>query len=93
MEQSGIRQFAFASQLATETGANAAMVGTGVISVFYVMIMYFNDNRFTPGEFAGMAACAAVIAAASAVLYGVYRVTRGSVCRQLGIRQRPGRRS
>ena len=66
-----------------------AIVGTAVISAFYLMIMYFNDNRFTPGEFAGMAACAAVIAALSAVLYGVYRVTRRSVCRQLGIR--PGR--
>ena len=39
-----------------------AVVGTAVISAFYLMIMYFNDNRFTPGEFAGMAACAAVIA-------------------------------
>ena len=67
----------------------AAIVGTAVISAFYLMIMYFNDNRFTPGEFAGMAACAAVIAALSAVLYGVYRLTRRSVCRQLGIR--PGR--
>ncbi len=66
-----------------------AVVGTAVISAFYLMIMYFNDNRFTPGEFAGMAACAAVIAALSAVLYGVYRLTRRSVCRQLGIR--PGR--
>ena len=66
-----------------------AVVGTSVISAFYLMIMYFNDNRFTPGEFAGMAACAAVIAALSAVLYGVYRLTRRSVCRQLGIR--PGR--
>ena len=66
-----------------------AIVGTAVISAFYLMIMYFNDNRFTPSEFAGMAACAAVIAVLSAVLYGVYRVTRRSVCRQLGIR--PGR--
>ena len=65
-----------------------AIVGTAVISAFYLMIMYFNDNRFTPGEFAGMAACAAVIAALSAVLYGVYRVTRRSVCRALGIQDR-----
>ena len=62
-----------------------AIVGTAVISAFYLMIMYFNDNRLTPGEFAGMAACAAVIAVLSAVLYGVYRVTRRSVCRSLGI--------
>ncbi|MFR3921887.1 MAG: hypothetical protein ACLTYN_07835 [Dysosmobacter welbionis] len=64
-----------------------AIVGTAVISAFYLMIMYFNDNRFTPGEMAGMAVCAAVIAVLSAVLYGVYRITRRSVCRALGSRQ------
>lgn len=62
-----------------------AIVGTGVISAFYAMIMYFNDNRFTPGEIAGMGTCAAVVAALSLVLYGVYRFTRRSVCRSLGI--------
>jgi len=37
------------------------------------------------GGMAGMAVCAAVIAVLSAVLYGVYRITRRSVCRALGI--------
>ena len=63
-----------------------AIVGTGVISAFYTMILYFNDNRFTPGELAGMGTCAAVAAALSLVLYGVYRVTRRSVCRSLKIK-------
>lgn len=49
------------------------------------MIMYFNDDRFTPGEIAGMGTCAIVIAALSLVLYGVYRLTRKSVCRTLKI--------
>ena len=62
-----------------------AVVGTAVISAFYGMILYFNDNRFTPGEFAGMSTCAAVILVLSAVLYGVYRFTRRRVCRILGI--------
>ncbi len=62
-----------------------AVVGTAVISAFYGMILYFNDNRFTPGEFAGMGTCAAVILVLSAVLYGVYRFTRRRVCRVLGI--------
>lgn len=62
-----------------------AIVGTAVISAFYLMIMYFNDNRFTPGEVAGMGTCVAVIAALSFVLYGVYRFTRKSVCRSLAI--------
>ena len=64
-----------------------AIVGTAIISAFYVMIMYFNDNRFTPGEIAGMGTCAAVIAVLSLVLYGVYRFTRRNVCRSLGILQ------
>lgn len=62
-----------------------ALVGTSLISAFYSMILYFNDNRFTAGEFAGMAACAIVVAALSAVLYVVYRLTRRDVCRRLGI--------
>ncbi|MBM6926701.1 FtsX-like permease family protein [Pseudoflavonifractor phocaeensis] len=62
-----------------------AIVGTAIISAFYVMIMYFNDSRFTPGEIAGMGTCAAVIVLLSLVLYGVYQFTRKSVCRSLGI--------
>lgn len=62
-----------------------AIVGTLIIAAFYTMIMYFNDNRFTPGELAGMGACAAVVAVLSLMLYGVYRFTRKSVCRSLGI--------
>lgn len=62
-----------------------AIVGTAIISTFYAMIMYFNDNRFTPGEVAGMGICAAVIAILSLVLYGIYRFTRRKVCQSLGI--------
>ena len=62
-----------------------AIVGTAIISAFYIMIMYFNDNRFTPGEIAGMGTCAALIVLLSLVLYGVYQFTRKSVCHSLGI--------
>lgn len=62
-----------------------AVVGTLIIVAFYTMIMYFNDNRFTPGELAGMGTCAVVIIALSLLLYGVYRFTRKSVCCSLGI--------
>ena len=62
-----------------------AITGTAIISAFYIMIMFFNDNRFTPGELAGMGACAVVIVVLSLVFYGVYRFTRRSVCRSLGI--------
>ena len=62
-----------------------AIVGTAIISAFYIMIMYFNDNRFTAGEIAGMGTCAALIVVLSLVLYGVYRFTRNRVCRSLNI--------
>ena len=62
-----------------------AIVGTAVISAFYLMIMYFNDNRFTPGEVAGMGTCAGVVVVLSSALYGVYRFTRRRVCRSLDI--------
>ena len=62
-----------------------AIVGTGAIAAFYVMIMYFNDNRFTPSEFAGMATCGLVILALSAVLYAVYRLTLRAVRRALNL--------
>ena len=62
-----------------------AIVGTSVIAAFYTMIMYFNDNDFTPGELTGMVTCAAVVVLLSMALYGVYRFTRHRVCRSLGI--------
>jgi len=62
-----------------------AVVGTTVICAFYAMILYCNDNRFTPGELAGMGTCAVVIVALSLALYGVYRFTRKRVCRSLSI--------
>ena len=61
------------------------VTGTALIYAFYAMIMYFNDNRLTTGEVAGLGICLLLIAAVSAVLYGVYRLTRRSVCRKLGI--------
>ena len=63
-----------------------ALTGTGLIYGFYAMIMYFNDNRLTLQELAGMAVCLAVVAAVSALFYGVYRFTLRSVCRSLKVK-------
>ena len=64
-----------------------ALAGTGLIYAFYVMIMYFNGSPLgiTPSEAAGLLMVLAVIAAVSALMYGVYRFTRRGVCRSLGI--------
>ncbi len=62
-----------------------AVTGTALIYAFYAMIMYFNDNRLTETEIAGMLVCLGVIAAASALLYGVYRLTLKKVCGALAV--------
>lgn len=62
-----------------------AVTGTALIYAFYAMIMYFNDDRITDTEIAGMIACLGVIAAVSVLLYGVYRVTLQKVCGALDI--------
>ena len=64
-----------------------ALVGTGLIWAFYMMIMYFNGAPygFTSAELAGITSCAAMVAGGSVLLYAVYRITRRSVCRALHI--------
>ena len=66
-----------------------ALVGTGLIYAFYVMIMYFNGSPagITRSEAAGLLAALAVIAAVSALMAGVYRLTLAQVCRALNIRR------
>ncbi|MNH37050.1 hypothetical protein D3C79_979040 [compost metagenome] len=60
--------------------------GTVIIYAFYAMIMYFNDGGNLSGsELAGMANCLVLIAAVSALLYGVYRFTLRKVCGILNI--------
>ncbi len=61
------------------------VTGTALIYAFYAMIMFFNDNRLTIGEIAGLGSCLLLTLAISAILYGVYRLTRRAVCRRLGI--------
>jgi len=63
-----------------------AVTGTALIYSFYAMIMYFNDNRIVGTELAGLLVCLGLIAAVSALLYGVYRVTLRKVCRALEVR-------
>ena len=64
-----------------------AVLGTAIIFGFYSMIMFFNDNQFTSSELVGMGACLLVIVGISAVLYGVYRLTRRKVYRVLKLHQ------
>lgn len=61
------------------------ILGTAVISAFYLMVMYFNDGKFTSGEFAGLGLCALVIVGVSALLWGIYRITRRKACNILGL--------
>lgn len=64
-----------------------ALAGTGLIWAFYMIMLYFNGipYGFTGSELQGLATCAAVVTAISALLYLVYRLTRRSVCHALHI--------
>lgn len=63
-----------------------ALTGTGLIYAFYIMIMYFNDNRLTHQELAGLGVCLLIVAAISMLTYAVYRLTFNKVCTALNIR-------
>ena len=62
-----------------------AITGTGLIYAFYAMIMYFNDNRLTVTEIAGMGVCLLVVAAMSLLTWLIYRMTLKKVCTALNI--------
>lgn len=65
-----------------------ALVGTTLIYAFYAMILYCNGDPWgiTTGEALGLAACLAVVAGVSLILYGVYRLTLAKACRVLVLR-------
>lgn len=65
-----------------------ALVGTTLIYAFYAMILYFNGDPWgiTTGEALGLAACLAVVAGVSLILYGVYRLTLTKTSRVLSIK-------
>ena len=61
------------------------VAGTSLIFAFYTMILYFNDNRFTLSEVLGLRNCLALAVLISLGLYGVYRLTRRSAAKILGL--------
>lgn len=62
-----------------------AIIGTTIIFAFYMMIMFFNDNRLSIEEIAGAAACTVLIFIISIIFYGIYRFTLKKVCTVLNI--------
>lgn len=61
------------------------VAGTALIFAFYTMILYFNDNRFTRSEVMGLRNCLALAVLISLGLYGIYRLTRRSAAKVLGL--------
>lgn len=63
------------------------LVGTLLILGFYTLILYGNgEGTITASEFAGLESCMLVVAAISALLYGLYRLTLRQVCSKLTLR-------
>lgn len=61
------------------------LVGTLGILALYIMILYFNDNTLSFHEIAGLGVSGILVLAVSALLYGVYRISRRKVCEILGV--------
>lgn len=61
-------------------------VGTALIYIFYVMIMFFNDNRMTQSEISGLLNCLFVVLGMSALIWVFYRFTLHKVCRMLNVK-------
>ncbi len=62
------------------------VVGTTMIYVLYAMIMYFNDNKLTQSETAGLMNCLLLVTAMSILLWGFYRFTLKRVLSMLAVR-------
>ena len=62
-----------------------ALVGMFAMYLFFMMILYANDGRILFTEWIASLVCLAILAAIGAVIYAVYRVSVGTLKRQLGI--------
>lgn len=51
------------------------IIGTGLIYVLYMFIMFFNDGRLSASEISGLINCAVVVAGCSVFLWLMYRYT------------------
>ncbi len=63
-----------------------SVIGTAIITGFYLLIMYFNDGQFTSAEITGLGLCALVVCGVCVLLWAVYRLTRRKVCAILGVK-------
>ncbi|BAK97918.1 putative ABC transporter permease protein [Oscillibacter valericigenes Sjm18-20] len=62
-----------------------AFIGTSLIYIFYIMILFFNDNRMTKSEISGLINCLFVVLGMSAVIWAFYRFTLRKVCGMLKV--------
>lgn len=61
-------------------------VGTLLILGFYTLMLFGNgEGGITSSEWAGLGSCLLVVAAVSALLYGLYRVTCRCACKELNL--------
>lgn len=63
-----------------------SLVGTLLICIYYVMILYLNDNQITQSEIFGLVSCLIVVLGISAGIWGFYRLTLRKVCRMLNVK-------
>jgi hypothetical protein len=74
----------------SKTFGAPALLGTLLIFSYFVMILYFNDGRFTQSELYALLVCLGVVLVMSLILWVFYRFTLRRVCGTLHIEYRKG---
>lgn len=74
----------------SKTFGAPALLGTLLIFSYFVMILYFNDGRFTQSELYALLVCLGVVLVMSLILWVFYRFTLRRVCEMLHIEYRKG---
>lgn len=63
-----------------------SLIGTLLTSIYYVMILYLNDNQITQSEISSLWACLCVVLGISVGIWGFYRFTLHKVCGMLNVK-------
>lgn len=61
------------------------LTGSSVMFLFFILIFYANDGRYTSSEFLALFLCILILAVLGGILYGIYQKTLNTVLRELKV--------
>lgn len=61
------------------------LTGSSVMFLFFILIFYANDGKYTSSEFLALFLCILILAVLGGILYGIYQKTLNTVLRELKV--------